>query len=82
LKPDYFRAFGYRSFLFLELGKYEKALEDAQKSVDLKPEYGYGYVVLGQAKKELGIDGYCLDFIQGKKFNGPDAEELINKFCK
>ena len=82
IKPDYFRAFGYRSFLFLEQGQYEKAREDSQKSVDINPNYGYGYIVLGQAKEKLGIDGYCIDFMQGKEFNGPDADELLKRFCK
>ncbi len=82
LKPDFFRAFGYRAFLFLELGQYENALQDANRSVELNPSYGYGYVVLGQAKIKLGLPDYCVDFYKARKFNGPDAEQAIEQYCK
>lgn len=82
IKPDFYRAFGYRGFLYLELGKYELALADGQKSVAYQPTYGYGYLVVGQAKQYLKMDNYCLDFFTAKKYNVPDADEAIKKYCK
>ena len=61
IKPDFFRAFGYRSFLFLELGEYNKSYSDALKSVELNPTYGYGYMMLAQAKQKLGMPDFCID---------------------
>jgi tetratricopeptide (TPR) repeat protein len=82
IKPDFFRAFGYRSFLYLELGQYSKSLEDASKSVKINPKYGYGYLVLGQAKEQLGITDFCSDFYNAKKYGEPDADLAIKTHCK
>jgi tetratricopeptide (TPR) repeat protein len=82
LKPDFFRAFGYRSFLFLELGQYKKSFEDASKSIKINPKYGYGYIVLAQAKQQLGIYDFCEDFYNAKKYGEPDAEKGIKEYCK
>lgn len=82
IKPDFFRAFGYRAFLYLELGQYNKSLEDASKAVKLNPKYGYGYIILAQAKQRLGLPDYCIDFYNAKKYGDPDAEAGIKEFCK
>jgi tetratricopeptide (TPR) repeat protein len=80
--PNFNRAYGYRSFLYFELGKYAKAKEDAERSVTLNPEYGYGYIVLGQVKMKLGETDYCEDFKKAKKYGNEDAEEALKSFCK
>ena len=82
IKPDFFRAFGYRSFLFLELGQYNKSYADALKSVELNPKYGYGYIVLAQAKQKLGMPDFCMDLYNAKKYGEPDTDILIKKYCK
>jgi tetratricopeptide (TPR) repeat protein len=82
LKPDFFRAFGYRSFLFLELGQYKKSFEDASKSIKINPRYGYGYIVLAQAKQQIGISDFCEDYYNAKKYGEPDAEKGIKIYCK
>ncbi len=82
LKPDFFRAFGYKAYLYLELNQYQKAFDLAKKSITINPEYGYGYLVLGQAKMALKVNGYCDDFINGKKYGELDAEEAIRLYCK
>jgi len=82
IKPDFFRAFGYRSFLFLELGQYSKSYADASKSVELNPQYGYGYIVLAQAKLKLGMPDFCVDFYNAKKYGEPDADIGIKEYCK
>jgi tetratricopeptide (TPR) repeat protein len=82
IKPDFFRAFGYRSFLFLELGQYQKSFEDASKSIEINPKYGYGYIVLAQAKQKLGLSDFCIDFYNAKKYGEPDADNGIKEYCK
>ena len=82
IKPDFFRAFGYRSFLFLELGQYQKSFEDASKSVEINPKYGYGYIVLAQAKQKLGHPDFCIDLYNAKKYGEPDADIGIKEYCK
>jgi eukaryotic-like serine/threonine-protein kinase len=34
-------------FIYLVLGEYEKAVEDAQKAIQLAPDFGVGYALLG-----------------------------------
>ena len=82
IDPRFFRAYGYRAFLYLETGKTQKALEDAQRSVDLEPTYSYGYVVLAQAKQKLGIKDFCTDYYKAAKLGWTEAEEAIKQFCK
>jgi tetratricopeptide (TPR) repeat protein len=82
IKPDFFRAFGYRAFLFLELGQFRKSFEDASKSIEINPGYGYGYIILGQAKQELGMPDFCVDFYNAKKYEAQDADMLIEEHCK
>jgi tetratricopeptide (TPR) repeat protein len=82
IKPDFFRAFGYRSYLYLELGLYNKSYVDASKSVELNPEYGYGYLVLAQAKQRLGMSDFCVDFYNAKKYGEQDADTAIKEYCK
>ena len=81
IKPDFFRAFGYRSFLYLELGQFSRSLEDASKSIKINPTYGYGYIVMAQAKQELGITDFCSDYHNAKKYGDPDADSAIKKYC-
>jgi tetratricopeptide (TPR) repeat protein len=82
IKPDFFRAFGYRGYLYLEMAQYVKALEDAKKAIAINPEYGYGYLILGQAKISLKRGDYCNDFLNAQKYGEPDAEAVINLYCK
>lgn len=82
LKPDFFRALGHRAYLYFELGKNDKALEDASQSVRLNSKYGYGYLVLGLAKQKLKADGFCLDFYYAQKYGDDDAERAIKAYCK
>ena len=82
IKPDFHRAFGYRAFLYLEQSQFKKAFEDASKSVEINPQYAYGYIVLAQAKQELGLPNYCEDYYNAKKYGDPDAETALKKFCK
>lgn len=82
LKPDFFRAFGYRAFLFLELGQYQKSFDDASKSIKINPKYGYGYMVLAQVKQQIGISDFCEDYYNAKKYGEPDAEKGIMQYCK
>ena len=82
LKPNFFRAFGHRSFLFLELGQNKKSFDDASKSIKLNPQYGFGYLVLAQAKQKLGILDFCEDYYNAKKYGESDAEIGIKEFCK
>ncbi len=82
ISPNFFRAFGYRAYLNLELGNFLKAYEDASKAVEINPNYDYGYLVLGQTKKELNMPDFCNDFQKAKRLGNPEADEAILKFCK
>lgn len=82
LKPDFFRAFGYRAFLYLETGKYQNSVDDATRAVEINPKYGYGYLVLAQAKQKLGQTDFCMDLYNAKKYGNSEAEEAIRQYCE
>ena len=83
IKPDFFRAFGYRAFLFLDLGQYQKSYDDASRAIKINPEYGYAYLVRAQAKQMLKIPGFCIDYYNAKKYGqAEEAEKGKNEFCK
>jgi len=82
LKPDFFRAFRYCAYLNYELGDFLKSYEDASKAIEINPTYDYAYLVLGQAKIELGKTDYCEDFYKAKHHGNPEADEVILKYCK
>jgi tetratricopeptide (TPR) repeat protein len=82
IKPDFHRAFGYRSVLYLETGQYQKAYDDALKAVQINPKYGFGYLRLAEAKQALGQAEFCLDLYYAQKYGEPDAEKVIKQYCK
>lgn len=82
IKPDFFRAFGYRSFLYLELGQFSKSYDDATRSININPKYGYGYIVLAQAKQKLGMPDFCIDLYNAQKYGESDADIAITELCK
>jgi tetratricopeptide (TPR) repeat protein len=82
INPNFFRAYGYRSFLHLELGEYHKSYDDASKSVQINPEYDYGYLILGQVKKQLGMSNYCDDLYKSKTLGNSEADIIIKEYCK
>ena len=81
IKPDFHRAFGYRANLYLELGQYEKALEDASKAVQINQRYGFGYLARAKAKRGLKISDFCLDLLYAQKYGEAAADILIKEFC-
>jgi tetratricopeptide (TPR) repeat protein len=82
IDPTFFRAFGYRAFLFMELGQLQKAFDDANRAIELNAQYGYAYMVRAQVKQQLGMKDFCLDFYYAKKYGEPEADEGISAYCK
>jgi tetratricopeptide (TPR) repeat protein len=54
----------YLGFQAWWLGRYDEAIEAAQKSLELDPDYPYGYYVLGSA---YAASGYIEDAIKAHK---------------
>ena len=81
-EPDNHLPYVYRAWNYFDQQNYEKALADAGKAVEMKETDGLGYVILGEAKRELGKEGYCFDYEMAKTLEIPDAAELIEKHCK
>ncbi|HET6996284.1 MAG TPA: tetratricopeptide repeat protein [Chitinophagaceae bacterium] len=82
IKPDFYRALGYRSFLYYDLGQYQKALEDASMAIQINPRYDFGYMRRASAKRALGQTDFCLDLYYAQKYGDRDAEKAIKEFCK
>ena len=43
-----------RSHAFFKLGRYEEALEDAERTISIRPDWGKGYFRKGMALQGLG----------------------------
>ena len=83
IMPNFFRAFGYRAYLYLELGRNQEAFDDAKRAVDINPKYAYGYLMLAQVKQALNLPNFCEDYKNAKKYGwGDEADFAIERFCK
>lgn len=81
IQPNYHRAFGYLAHLQLEMGRYQEALNNALLAIESKPDYGFGYVKLGNAKVALEMSGYCEDFRNAMKYNAKEGLKFYNYYC-
>ena len=52
--PDDHTVYGNRSQAYANLGQHEKALEDAEACIRIKPDWGKGYYKKGAALLKLG----------------------------
>ena len=59
-KPHSFLA----GFIYPVLGKYEQAVEESEKTIELAPEYGIGYITLGSNSVCLGRLGEAEDALR------------------
>ena len=84
IMPNFFRAFGYRSYLYMQQGKNQEAFKDAKKAVEINPEYAYGYLMLAQAKQASNLPDFCNDYFAAKKYGWTknEIDFAIKKFCK
>lgn len=73
-----FSLYSNRSAAFLELGKYEEALADAKKAVELSPKWAKAYYRLGMVyfKQGLYVDA-ATTFYAGCEL-APANKELSN----
>ena len=83
IKPNFFRAFGYRAYLYMEQGKNQEAFKDAKRAVEINPEYAYGYLMLAQVKQVLNLPDFCNDYFSAKKYGWTEEVDIaIKKYCK
>lgn len=68
--------FSNRSAAFAKKGEYQKALYDAEKCVELKPDWGKGYGRLGAALSYLGRDTDALDAYEKGLTHDPNNAQL------
>jgi predicted Zn-dependent protease len=52
--PQSYRAYAFRSMMYLENQAPKRALEDCHTALDLNPIFPYTYVICAQVKAELG----------------------------
>ena len=46
---------GNRAAAYLELGLFDEVISDAEKCIEIKPDYDIGYEFKGRALKEKGL---------------------------
>lgn len=56
-------AYGYRAGVYLKLKQYQNVIDDCTKAIEIKPDYGGGYINRGMAKQKLGdFKGALVDY--------------------
>jgi tetratricopeptide (TPR) repeat protein len=58
------------------------ALEDCNKAITLKNDFGKAYLVRGYLKYLSGKTDYCYDYYKAKELNTQEATALISRDCK
>lgn len=81
-EPENHLPYVYRAWNYFDQEKFDLALADANKAVEMKSTDGLGYVILGEAKRSLGQEGYCFDYQMAKTLDIPDAADLLEKYCE
>jgi len=68
--------FSNRSAAYAKKQDYEKALNDAKKTVELKPDWGKGYGRLGAALSYLGKDDEAVEAYENGLKHDPNSAQL------
>lgn len=82
ISPNYAHAYGSRGEAKLKLKDYQAAIEDFDIAIHYDPNLGVAYLSRGMAKNWLGMNGACADWSKATKLDCPQANELLNKYCK
>lgn len=73
---DYYK----RSLEFIKKSQFEKAIADASKAIELKPNYWEAYVVRGTARAESSqLDKAIADFTEVIRLNPKDPNGYRNR---
>ena len=75
-------AFAQRAYCLIAKKKIAEAKADAEQAILLQPDYGFGYLMRGQAKYFLKETDACDDFYRAVLLKTPDSESAMKEFCK
>jgi tetratricopeptide (TPR) repeat protein len=90
-QPDLHKLYNNRASLYQEIKNYEKALEDANKALEIKDDYDIGYLNRGEIYMKLGNEKKaCQDFKKALKlgleknehFKSDKDFEDLKKLCE
>ena len=71
-----------RGFVYLQLKRYQQAIDDFTKAIDLNPSFGKAFFNRGNTKFLMNdIDGACKDWIQAKRFGDQRASQALSEKC-
>ena len=72
-----------RSFVLIVLHRYERAIVDAQRAIDLYPAQAFGYQRLGLALIEKGMYKEAVTTLENavKKFHAPFHKAMLARAC-
>ena len=76
-----YAAFGHRSYLKFVKKQYADAKADAQKSLDIYPDYAYGHLMRGKIRHEMKEPEACEELQLAHDGGSPEAAALLKEIC-
>lgn len=69
--------------ILIRIGRYEQAIETLQQAIAIDANYAEAYRFLGIAQNQLKRNKEaCASFAKAKELGDPNADALIEKYCK
>jgi len=82
LNPRFFFGYYNRAYINLRLKKFESAVADLNKAIELEPEFAEAYYNRGLTKIFLDdLEGGALDLSRAGELGLVDAYNIIKRYC-
>ncbi|MEY4926263.1 MAG: hypothetical protein RI894_699 [Bacteroidota bacterium] len=77
-----YAAYAHRAYIEIAKKEFAKAKADAEKSIQIFPDYAYGFLMRAQSKVALKETDFCDDFTRAHDLGAEEAEEAKKLYCK
>lgn len=67
---------------YLNFEKFDEALMDLSKAIELKPDYGKAYWLRGEVKRIRHMETFCADYTRAAELGVSEAAGAVLKYCQ